>query len=338
MPESTLSVNMGKKILQKKFPIREVAKQTNLSSYVIRAWEKRYTAVEPIRTHSNQRIYTEADVERLRLLKEATESGQKIGHIATLPNQKILELIKKGKGFSAEHQMELSKQNTKIAVSEIDADAKEYIQKGLEAIKNLDNQRLEDILIQAAVELSRPQLLEKMITPLMDQVGNGWRKGIIRISSEHMASEVVRSFLATIRSRFRTKQPSSPNIVIATPAGQFHCIGAFTIAVIAESEGWKTNFLGSNLPAIDIIQAVTKNNSKAVGLSITYPPDDPKLAQELQTLRAGLPDKTKILVGGKSAYAYDETIAGISALHMTSLKKFLEVLREIRSSGGPLRV
>ena len=152
----------------------------------------------------------------------------------------------------------------------------------------------------------------------MDQVGNGWREGTIRISSEHMASEVVRSFLATIKSRSRTRHRTGPSIVIATPSGQYHCIGAFTIAVTAESEGWQTNYLGADLPAVD--------------LSITYPPDDPKLSQELQTLRAGLPPKTEILIGGKSAYAYDEAIRGARALHLTSLKSFREALRDIRSS------
>ena len=333
MPKSTLSVSMGEKTIHRKLPIREVAKETGLSPYVIRAWEKRYAVVEPVRTHSNQRLYTEAHVERLGLLKEATDHGQKISLIANLSNQEIQELIGTSqKGESARFNSGHTKHETGIITPKVSSDTEEYIQQGLEAIRNLDSQKLEDILIQAAVELSRPRLLEEVITPLMDQVGNGWREGTIRISSEHMASEIVRSFLATIKSRPRTRHGAGPNIVIATPSGQYHCIGAFTIAVTAESEGWKANYLGADLPAVDIIQAATKNDSRAVALSITYPPDDPKLSQELQTLRAGLPPKTEILVGGKSAYAYDEAIRGVRALHLTSLKSFREALRDIRSS------
>ena len=65
MPQSTLLVSMGEKTGHKKLPIREVARETGLSPYVIRAWEKRYAVVEPVRNHSNQRLYTEAHVERL---------------------------------------------------------------------------------------------------------------------------------------------------------------------------------------------------------------------------------------------------------------------------------
>ena len=258
-----------------------------------------------------------------------------ISLIANLSNQEIKKLIdttQKGEEVSTRFNSGQTKRETEIINPQISSDTEEYIQQGLEAIRNLDNQRLEDILIQAAVELSRPRLLEEVITPLMDQVGNGWREGTIRISSEHMASEVVRSFLATIKSRSRTRHRTDPSIVIATPSGQYHCIGAFTIAVTAESEGWQTNYLGADLPAVDIIQAATKNDSRAVALSITYPPDDPQLSQELQTLRAGLPPKTEILIGGKSAYAYDEAIRGARALHLTSLKSFREALRNIRSS------
>ena len=55
--------------------IKIVAQRTGLSSHVIRVWERRYDAVSPRRTETNRRLYSDGDIERLKLLGEATEIG-----------------------------------------------------------------------------------------------------------------------------------------------------------------------------------------------------------------------------------------------------------------------
>ena len=66
------------------FGIGAVVQRTGLSAPNIRIWEKRYGAVEPCRTESNRRLYTEEDIQRLTLLKQLTDNGHAIGHIANL--------------------------------------------------------------------------------------------------------------------------------------------------------------------------------------------------------------------------------------------------------------
>lgn len=74
-------------------PIRVVALRTGLSPDLIRAWEKRYQAVVPQRTDTARRLYSDLDVDRLKLLKLATEGGRRIGDIAGLPFQELRELV-----------------------------------------------------------------------------------------------------------------------------------------------------------------------------------------------------------------------------------------------------
>src|SRR5262245_25366803 len=75
------------------YPIRAVARRTGLTSHVIRVWEKRYGAVSPMRTPTNRRLYSDTDVERLRLLHQATLAGHSIGQIAQLPNERLQALV-----------------------------------------------------------------------------------------------------------------------------------------------------------------------------------------------------------------------------------------------------
>ena len=69
---------------EKKYSIKAVARISGLTEFVIRAWEKRYNAVTPSRTDTNRRIYSQTDIEKLKLLQHATTNGHSIGNIANL--------------------------------------------------------------------------------------------------------------------------------------------------------------------------------------------------------------------------------------------------------------
>lgn len=69
-----------------KYRVGMVSKMTSLSTHTLRMWEKRYAAVLPKRTEAGGRLYTDADVERLRLLHKLVGTGHSIGGIAKLPD------------------------------------------------------------------------------------------------------------------------------------------------------------------------------------------------------------------------------------------------------------
>src|SRR5678810_782943 len=74
-------------------PIQIVTRRTGLSADVLRVWEKRYAVVTPVRSSSGRRLYSDADIERLRLLVQATRTGRTIGQVAALPTEALVELL-----------------------------------------------------------------------------------------------------------------------------------------------------------------------------------------------------------------------------------------------------
>src|SRR5512141_1849871 len=74
-------------------PIAVVAERTGLSQDVLRVWERRYDAVQPVRSPGGQRHYSDADIERLSLLRAATGAGRSIGQVARLPTEAIAALV-----------------------------------------------------------------------------------------------------------------------------------------------------------------------------------------------------------------------------------------------------
>ncbi len=74
------------------FPIGYVSSYTGLSTHVLRAWERRYHAVNPNRSAGGRRLYTQADIDRLLLLKQVVDSGHAISNVACLAKTKLIEL------------------------------------------------------------------------------------------------------------------------------------------------------------------------------------------------------------------------------------------------------
>lgn len=71
------------------YTIKYVANMTGLSEHRIRAWEKRYQLLKPDRTSKGRRLYSEADIEKLNMVKNLIDAGDKIGQIAHLSLEQL---------------------------------------------------------------------------------------------------------------------------------------------------------------------------------------------------------------------------------------------------------
>ncbi|MFH1998638.1 MAG: MerR family transcriptional regulator, partial [Planctomycetota bacterium] len=244
----------------KGYNMKAVSMRTQLSPHVIRIWERRYQAVSPGRTDTRRRLYSEVDVERLTLLRKATEAGHRIGQIANLSREELMKLIPPSQFF-------MERDESTSAAESMDLIS---IERLIEAVMDYDEAALKEGLSRATVSLSRPHLIDRIVVPLIVRVGDLWHKGTLRIANEHFATSVVRSFLGHMSDSDHLPE-NAPCLVVTTPPGQVHEMGALIVATSAFSLGWRALYLGPNLPAEEICSAVGKNHARAVALSIVYP-------------------------------------------------------------------
>jgi DNA-binding transcriptional MerR regulator/methylmalonyl-CoA mutase cobalamin-binding subunit len=306
-----------------KYPIKVVSQMTGLSVHVIRAWEKRYNVVEPDRTDTNRRLYSEEDIEKLKLLNDALHLGHHIGGIANLSSIELKKLIPKESSNLSDIKNGLAPVNSEILVEEI-------LSESMQAIRSYDAKKLESILLNASAKLTQPILIEELIIPLVYKVGDLWHSGEIRVANEHLASSVIRGFLYNLLDSYSLND-SAPVLVTATPRGQEHELGALIAGVVAASSGWKVIYLGSNLPAEEIGAVVSHLNAKVVALSIVYPNDDLHLKHELKKFKHLLSDGVSIIVGGRAANGYLDVLDEISAIVVKDSRQLrleLEAIRE----------
>lgn len=310
------------------------ARRTGLKADLIRAWERRYGAVEPARSPTRRRLYSDDQVRRLQLLSRAVQGGRNIGDVATLPDADLEELIA---GDAAAAVLASDRPGVAEPSAPGDgAQAEALVDVCLAAIRRLDARALEAELKRASVALSRTHLVERILEPVLRTVGEQWRSGELRPVHEHMASAVVRSFLGGLTEAYEPPE-SAPRIVVTTPLRQRHEMGGLLAAASAAAEGWDVLYLGPDLPAEEIAAAARSSGARAVGLSITYPPDDPALAGELARLGRLLSPGVLLLIGGRSAPAYRAVIEGAGGRLMGGLDDLRRLLAGLRepAPGAP---
>ena len=299
--------------------INIAAKRSGLTPHVIRVWEKRYNAVTPVRTDTNRRQYSDDDIKRLALLREATLGGHKISNIAGLPKETL-------KALAEEDRQHLHVDNSPVVNQSLESSS--HQDACLDAIKSLNQQKLEEELTRSALSLGHQGMIIKVVAPLVQNLGQLWREGEITAAHEHFASALIRTFLANISKPFAITD-TAPGIVISTPVGQLHELGAVLASASASSLGWRVTYLGINLPASEIAGAIVQNKARVLGLSIVFPENDPNLSDELRRLRSFLPDHVKIVVGGRASNAYQAALKDIGAYVCMDINEYYGVLERL---------
>lgn len=293
--------------------MRLVVERTGLSPDVLRAWERRYGVVTPGRSPGGQRWYSESDCARLRLLARAVDAGRNIASVARLCDDSLRELVRNEAASSLARR-------TPHAFA-----AQPFLAAAIGAVESLDGPALEATLRQATLRLSMDELLDGVIVPLVRSTGDCWHDGTLTAAHEHRATTSVRHLLGWLTGQY-APPTDAPAILVTTPAGQLHELGAALAGATAAAAGWRVVYLGPNLPAEVIAVACVASQAHAVALSLVFPEDDALMDGELKALRAHLPAEVPIVAGGRAVRAYQPSLDTIGATvfgDLPSLRRWL---------------
>ncbi|MGJ0484533.1 MAG: MerR family transcriptional regulator [Methylomicrobium sp.] len=306
------------------YSISTVAKRSGIKTELVRAWERRYQAVTPTRTTGGHRVYTDQDIARLTLLNQATTHGHSISRIAHYSLDELKKLL------HAEEAAMPAKLRTLPITNSTKPLAEEYVQKCYAAVIAFDGRTLESYFENAIVELGIQNFIEDLLDPLFTLIGDRWKTGELRPVHEHMASSVIRSLIYLLRNN-SPYSPAAPKMVVTTPVGQLHELGALLAAIIAELKGWHVTYLGANLPAEEIAAAVKFTEASAVTISISSCTNDNVVPKELRRLRKLVGCEIALVVGGRAAPYYENILNEVGVVKMQNFAHFRTYLDELES-------
>jgi len=298
------------------YTVKAAAQKSGVSEHTIRMWERRYQAIIPERTESNRRTYTEEDVKRLSLLKRATDQGHAISMIAEMANEDILAML------STEIR------NSAVIHKPLKELTPPTIESAMQAIRDIDNITFENLMQDALTALGDSAFIEKFLSPLLYQIGEGWNDGALRISQEHEAAAAIRTFLGNM---IRQSRPSdnAPILLSTTLPGQYHEFGAMIAAIIAGIQGWNAKYPGPNLPPEEIAFLLQRYQANALALSLMYPVSQKTLETYIRAIRQNSSTRSELIIGGTGALAHTDMLAELNVLYIKEWKEFKKILNTI---------
>jgi len=302
-------------------PIGVVSTRTGIPKDLIRAWERRYAAVTPERGPTGRRVYSSEDIARLSLLKRVVGGGWRISEVANMSLEDLTGLVAQEMAEPTPPAPVPARAGDKDLPAALLAEC-------LQALENLDKGGLEKFLSEAAIALSGPRLRNELIVPLLHTIGERWQEGSLRMVHEHMSSALVRSFIESTQGRHA---PEAPLILVTTPAGQHHELGALMAAAVAHEAGWNVLYLGPNLPAEEIAAGVRQVGARAVGLSVVFQDNNLAVQREIRKLAEFLGPAVPIFVGGRAIGRLSELLTTEGLVFPRDMKEFQDRLGALQT-------
>lgn len=291
------------------YPIRAAANLTGLSIDTLRAWERRYQAVTPTRGDRG-RTYGDGHIRRLILLRDVVARGHAIGQVAGLRDGELEKLLLGPAPFAGKPERDRTEHPVSDALVPV-----------VSAIESFDYASANFQLGRLAVLLPVDKLVSEVVFPLMKLVGDRWLNGTLTIAQEHMTSSILRNLLGGL-VRLSTSSTSSQRILFATPSGELHEFGILAAAMLAVAGGFEALYLGSSLPAAEIVAAAKQTLPRAVVVGIKASKPTTATIEELRLLATKLPKGAELWLGGTNV---KKTLSSVGGARTFALEDFSEL-------------
>lgn len=271
--------------------IAAVERDTGLSKDTLRMWERRYGFPNPRRDALGERVYSAAEVGKLRLIKRLMDLGHRPGRLIGLPNEALRELAQQGNAGAANAaQQELRAYLTLVKTHRID--------------------ELRARFAQALLRLGLARFVLEVIAPLTELAGEAWTRGEFEVYEEHLYTEsvqtVLRGAIAGIGAR-----GARPRVLLTTVPQEPHGLGLLMAEAMLALEGCDCVSLGVRTPLADIVAAAKGQQVDIVGLSFSACLGANAVLDSLNELRARLPPALELWAGGANPVLHRRAPPGV---------------------------
>ena len=266
--------------------IGELGRRVGLSEHVLRAWERRYGVLQPERSTGGFRLYTVTDEKRVRRMQRALDEGLS-------PAEAARTAIADVPGAQAAAQP---------------VDPAEAAEEMTRALDRLDAEAAHAVLDRMLAARDPEEVLAGVVMPYLQELGRRWETGAVDVAQEHFASNLLRSRLLPLVEHHGVGNRTA---VLACPPGELHDLPLLVLAVGLSRRGWRTVFLGADVPLPDLARTVHAVQPDVVVLAATDPARFDEAIRPLKSLSAATP----VAVAG--AGASSETATATGAVHLT---------------------
>ncbi|NND53910.1 MAG: hypothetical protein HKN56_02940 [Gammaproteobacteria bacterium] len=130
------------------------------------------------------------------------------------------------------------------------------------------------------------------------EIGRLWHANEVTVAEEHLVSMTTQKTMAVL-AYSATRQPSNgATVVTACIAGNAHDIGPRALADLYQLAGWRSVFLGADVPVSDLPAMLDAYGASVISLTGTLSTQVGQAAETVRAIRERCERPVKILVGG----------------------------------------
>lgn len=263
-------------------PIAVVEQETGLSKDVLRKWESRYGYPVPERDEHGDRVYTREQVGRLRTIKRLLDAGHRPSRLLAMDEAQLSAL-------DSPHAADPSGRGAASVPTEL-----------LALVQDPQPARLRAALARLLQSQGLDRFVQETMAPLSAAVGESWSRGEIRVSEEHLFSDIAFTTLRQALDAIDAPE-GQPRILMTTLPGEVHTLGLLMAACLFTLRGAHCIYLGPETPGEDIAQAAEVHRVNLVALSFSSAFPSRRIRPALTSLRRALSPDIGILAGGAGA-------------------------------------
>ncbi|TYA55134.1 MerR family transcriptional regulator [Formosa maritima] len=244
------------------YNMAQIVALTGVKAHTLRKWESRYSFLEPERTDTNIRYYTDTQLKKLMNIGILTRNGYRISKIDKMSDEEIHELIKE---------------------SLLNSSNEDDISALIISTLQMDEVAFDKILNEKIKKKGLLETTTQLIYPFLNQVGVLWGINKVMPAQEHFVSNLVKKKLFSAINMLDYPKKDAPVILMFLTENEHHEIGLLLAYYLARELGWKVYYLGQNVPT-ENIKKVIKVVKPKIMLTMFVTPTQESINTKINTI------------------------------------------------------
>lgn len=245
------------------FPIRTVSSLTGVNSITLRAWERRYGLIRPVRTPTGHRLYRREEIDLIHRVVALLDKGISISQV-----QRALERRTDGEtALVAPEEQRWAGERRRL----------------LTAVIRFDEDTLDDVYNEALALSSIEHVTHRLLIPLLEELDRRSANAEGVLAEKRFFSVFLRNKLGA-RLHHRGRGNSGPRFLSATLPGEQEDLEVLLFALTAREYGLRPVVLGAHTPLVDLKTPASRTQCAAIVLSGSSDNEPELLAEQVAAL------------------------------------------------------
>ena len=219
------------------YSVAQVEALTGIKAHTLRIWERRYDFLDPMRTPTNIRYYSDVQLKQLLNFGILVRNGYRVSKLNKMTEEQVYEEVTK---VLADPASESSDEMKGLTLSMLEMNEEDF----------------DNIFERQVIRKGFLRTITETVYPFLQYVGVLWTTNKAMIAQEHYMSNLIRQKIIAAIERLSIPQKGAPSVVLFLLEGEEHEIGLLLANFMAKEMGWNVYYLGHGVPVVNIKKVI----------------------------------------------------------------------------------